>query len=154
MNKKIRIAIVASEFNRKVTSEMLQRATVHAQKVNADVKYVCYVPGSFDMPLMIDQLLKKSDVDAAVALGAVVKGETGHDKIVAENAARSITDLSMKHEKPVAFGITGPEMTYEQAQSRARVVPSRAVDAAVKMVARIKKLKQAKSNRAKVTIIN
>ena len=155
MNKKIRIGIVASEFNRKITSEMLQKAQIHARKVNADVKYVCFVPGSFDLPLMLEQLLKKRDVDAAVALGAVIKGETGHDNIVAENAARIIADLSMKHGKPVALGITGPEMTFEQAVARTKTVPPRAVSAAVKMAIRIKKLRQARqSSRPKVTTID
>jgi 6,7-dimethyl-8-ribityllumazine synthase len=154
LNKKIRIAIVASEFNRKITLEMLQRARAHAQKVNADIRYVCYVPGSFDMPLIIEQLLRKKDVDAAVTLGAVIKGETSHDNIIAENAARLIADLSMKHGKPVALGITGPDMTFEQATARAKIVPLRAVNAAVNMAIRIKKLRKARpSSRAKVTII-
>jgi 6,7-dimethyl-8-ribityllumazine synthase len=155
LNKKIRIAIVASEFNRKITFDMLRKAQTHAKKVNADVRYVCYVPGSFDMPLMLEQLLKKKDVDAAVTLGAVIKGETGHDNIVAQNAARLIADLSMKHGKPVALGITGPEMTFEQAVARAETVPPRAVSAAVRMAIRIKKLRQAKpSSRPKVTTID
>ena len=155
MKKKIRIAIVASEFNRKITFDMLRKAQIHAKKVNADVRYVCYVPGSFDMPLMLEQLLKKKDVDAAVTLGAVIKGETGHDNIVAENAARLIADLSMKHGKPVALGITGPEMTFDQAVARTKTVPSRAVSAAVKMAIRIKKLRQARPGpRPKVTTID
>jgi len=154
LDTEIRIAIVASEFNRRITSQMLKRAQAHARKINATVNYVCYVPGSFDMPLIIQQLLKKKDVDAIVALGAVIKGETGHDVIVAENAARLIADLSVKHGKPVALGITGPDMTYEQALARTKVVPTRAMYAAVKMVIRIKKLRDAKpSSAAKVTII-
>jgi 6,7-dimethyl-8-ribityllumazine synthase len=154
LNEKIRIAIVASEFNRKITFEMLQRARAHAQKINADVRYICYVPGSFDMPLIIEQLLRKKDVDAAVTLGAVIKGETSHDNIVAENAARLIADLAMKHGKPVALGVTGPDMTFEQAIARAKVVPLRAVNAAVNMAIRIKKLRKAKpSSKGKVTII-
>jgi 6,7-dimethyl-8-ribityllumazine synthase len=155
LNKKIRIAIVASEFNRKITFEMLRKARAHAQKINANVRYVCFVPGSFDMPLIIGQLLKRKDVDAAVTLGAVIKGETRHDNIVAENAARLIADLSMKHGKPVALGITGPDMTFEQAEARAKVVPIRAVNAAVNMAVRIEKLRKAKAcSTTKVTIID
>lgn len=155
MNKKIRIAIVASEFNRKITFDMLRQAQTHAKKVNADIRYVCYVPGSFDMPLILEQLLKKKDVDAAVTLGAVIKGETGHDNVVAENAARLIADLSIKYGKPVALGITGPDMTFEQAVARTKTVPPRAVSAAVKMAIRIKKIRKAKpSSRPKVTTID
>jgi 6,7-dimethyl-8-ribityllumazine synthase len=134
---------------------MLDTAKSQAQKVNADIKYVCYVPGSFDMPLILEELLKKSDVDAVVTLGAVIKGETRHDEIVAENAARLIADLSLKHGKPVALGITGPNITIEQARNRVRVVPMRAVNAAVNMAIRIKRLKKEnQGSRAKVTIID
>jgi 6,7-dimethyl-8-ribityllumazine synthase len=152
---KIKIAIVVSEFNRSITFQMLDTAKSQAQKVNADIKYVCYVPGSFDMPLILEELLKKSDVDAVVTLGAVIKGETRHDEIVAENAARLIADLSLKHGKPVALGITGPNITIEQARNRVRVVPMRAVNAAVNMAIRIKRLKKEnQGSRAKVTIID
>ena len=87
---------------------MLGIAKKQAKKMDAIITYVCYVPGSYDMPVIVQELLKKKDVDAAVTLGAVIKGETNHDEIVAENAARLIADLSVKHSKPVALGITGP----------------------------------------------
>lgn len=152
---KIKIAIVVSEFNRSITFQMLDTAKSQAQKVNADIKYVCYVPGSFDMPLILEELLKKREVDAVVTLGAVIKGETRHDEIVAENAARLIADLSLKHGKPVALGITGPNITIEQARNRVRVVPIRAVNAAVNMAIRIKRLKKEnQGSREKVTIID
>jgi 6,7-dimethyl-8-ribityllumazine synthase len=152
---KIKIAIVVSEFNRSITFQMLDTAKSQAQKVNADIKYVCYVPGSFDMPLILEELLKKRDVDAVVTLGAVIKGETRHDEIVAENAARLIADLSLKHGKPVALGITGPNITIEQARNRVRVVPIRAVNAAVNMAIRIKRLKKDnQGSREKMTIID
>jgi 6,7-dimethyl-8-ribityllumazine synthase len=152
---KIKIAIVVSEFNRSITFRMLAAAKSQAQKVNADIRYVCYVPGSFDMPLILEELLKKRDIDAVVTLGAVIKGETRHDEIVAENAARLIADLSLKHGKPVALGITGPNITIEQARNRVRLVPLRAVNAAVNMAIRIKKLKKEnQSSRGKVTIID
>ncbi len=134
---------------------MLDTAKSQAQKVDADIKYVCYVPGSFDMPLILEELLKKRDVDAVVTLGAVIKGETRHDEIVAENAARLIADLSLKHGKPVALGITGPNITIEQARNRVRVVPIRAVNAAVNMAIRIKRLKKEnQGSREKMTIID
>jgi 6,7-dimethyl-8-ribityllumazine synthase len=152
---KIRIAIIVSEFNSDITFQMLNKAKDHAQKIKADVRYICFAPGSFDMPLLIEELLKKNDVDAAVTLGAVIKGETSHDDIVAENAARLIADLSLKYGKPIGLGITGPDMTLEQAKDRIDIVPLRAVNAAVNMVIRIKKLKEVRSQlRRTETIID
>jgi 6,7-dimethyl-8-ribityllumazine synthase len=142
---KIRIAIIVSEFNSDITFQMLNKAKDQAQKIKADVRYICFAPGSFDMPLLIEELLKKKDVDAAVTLGAVIKGETSHDDIVAENAARLIADLSLKYGKPIGLGITGPDMTLEQAKDRIDIVPLRAVNAAVNMAMRIKKLKEVRS---------
>jgi 6,7-dimethyl-8-ribityllumazine synthase len=76
----------------------------------------------------------------------VIKGDTRHDDIVAENAARLLADLALKHGKPVALGITGPGMNLEQAKERAELVPTRALNAAFNMVARLRKLqKQASS---------
>jgi 6,7-dimethyl-8-ribityllumazine synthase len=141
----IRIAIVVSEFNGEITLRMLERARVHAEKVGAKASYVLHVPGTFDMPLAVERLLKKKNVDAVVTLGAVIKGDTRHDDIVAENAARLIADLSLKHGKPVALGITGPGMTIDQARERAQLVPVRAVNAAVNMVLRLRKLQKAAS---------
>ena len=135
-----------------MTFQMLNKAKDQAQKIKADVRYICFAPGSFDMPLLIEEILKKKDVDAAVTLGAVIKGETSHDDIIAENAARLIADLSLKYGKPIGLGITGPDMTLEQAKDRIDIVPLRAVNAAVNMAIRIKELKKAMSGRT-VTII-
>jgi 6,7-dimethyl-8-ribityllumazine synthase len=143
---KIRIAIVVSEFNSDITLEMLDNAKRQAERLHAYIRYVCYVPGSFDMPLIVEELLKKKDVDAAVTLGAIIKGETRHDEIIADNAARLIADLSIKHGKPVSLGISGPDMTLEQAKDRIEVMAKRAVNAAVNMAIRIKKLRSVRSN--------
>jgi 6,7-dimethyl-8-ribityllumazine synthase len=142
---KVRIGVVVSEFNREITFTMLGNAKKQAKKMDAIITYVCYVPGSYDMPVIVQELLKKKDVDAAVTLGAVIKGETNHDEIVAENAARLIADLSVKHSKPVALGITGPNMSLKQAKDRSEIVPIRAVISAVNMATRIKKIREENS---------
>lgn len=138
----MRLAIVVSEFNSEVTFRMLENAKKHAEKIGASVSYVFYVPGVYDMPLAVERLLKRRTVDAVVTIGAVIKGDTRHDDIVAENAARLIADLSLKHGKPVALGITGPGMTDEQAEARTEEVPTRAVSAAANMVARLAKIEK------------
>ena len=146
----IALAIVVSEFNGEITSRMLEKAQEHDAQQSDRVRYVIHVPGAFDMPLVVDRLLKKHGVDAVVTLGAVIKGDTRHDDIVAENASRLISDLSLKHGKPVALGITGPGMTEEQAVARQEEVPVRAVDAAVGMVARLRKLEKSAARRTVV----
>ena len=148
----IRVAIVVSEFNKEITLQMLDTAINQAQKVNVELRYICYVPGSFDMPLMIEELLKRKDIDAAITIGAIIRGETRHDNIVAENAARLIADLSLKYGKPVSLGISGPNMTIEQARDRIETVPTRAVNAAVSMTNRIRKLRREKVSNIRKTV--
>jgi 6,7-dimethyl-8-ribityllumazine synthase len=143
---------VVSEFNSGITFRMLDRARQDAEKLHAKVSYVVYVPGVFDMPLAVEKLLKKKNVDAIVTIGAVIKGDTRHDDIVAENAARLLADLSLKHGKPVALGITGPGMNLEQAKERTELVPTRAVNAALSMVARLRKLQKQVSSGGTVVI--
>ena len=126
------IAIVVSEFNNKVTSRMHKVALEKAKELKLNVKYECKVPGVFDMPLVIDALLQKKDIDAVVTLGAIIKGQTKHDEIIANVAATRITKLSIKYQKPVSLGISGPGMSERQAFARIRPVSERAVEAVSK----------------------
>lgn len=143
----INLAIVVSEFNRDVTEKMLDVAQEYLKKMTfVKMKFIFWVPGTFDMPLAINELVRREDVDVIVTLGAVIKGETAHDLIVAENTARIIADLTIKYDKPISLGITGPDMTFEQAMDRVKIVPIRAIDAVIKMVHRIKKLKKIRTD--------
>ena len=89
------IAIVIAEFNEKVTSRMYEVAIEHAKMLKLDIKYTSIVPGIFDMPLVIDKLLEKKDVDGVVTLGAVIKCQTKHDEVIANSTARNIARLSL-----------------------------------------------------------
>ena len=129
----MKIAIVVAEFNDKVTSKMQSVALEKAQKLKLKVTHTCKVPGIFDMPIIIDKLLQKRDVDAVVTLGAVIKGQTKHDEVIAHATARAITDLSIKYQKPVSLGITGPGMQQRHAFARIRPSAERAVEAVVKI---------------------
>lgn len=109
------------------------------------LSYLCYVPGCYDMPLIINELLKRRDVDAVITLGAIIKGETKHDELIANSVAKSFIDLSLKYRKPVILGIGGPDMTLQQARDRVEIISSRTVIAAVNMTRRLKKLKTQRS---------
>jgi len=137
----LNIAIVVSEFNQQITSKMLDIALQKAKSLNLNIKYTCKVPGVFDMPLVIDTLLQKKEVDAVVTLGAVIKGQTKHDELITNVTARALMDLSIKYQKPVTLGITGPGMTNRQAQARIRPVAEKAVDAVEKIADQLGKIR-------------
>jgi 6,7-dimethyl-8-ribityllumazine synthase len=143
---KIRIAIVVSEFNKEITYKMsdLAKENIYKQN-NVTLTYLCYVPGCYDMPLIISELLKRRDVDAVITLGAIVKGETKHDELIANSVAKSFIDLSLRYRKPVILGISGPDMTLQQARDRVEIISSRTVVAAVSMTRRLKKLRTQRS---------
>lgn len=134
------IAIVVAEFNDKVTSRMLQISKEKASLLKLNVKYVCKVPGSFDMPIIVNSLLQRKDVDAVVTLGAIIKGQTKHDEVIAHVTAKSLSELSIKYQKPVSLGITGPGMQERHAYARIRPVSERAVEAVLKISEELKKL--------------
>ncbi len=143
---KISIAIVVSEFNKEITYKMSDLAKENIFKQdNVTLSYLCFVPGCYDMPLVINELLKRRDVDAVITLGAIIKGETKHDEVIANSVAKSFIDLSLKYRKPVILGIGGPDMTLEQAKDRVEIISSRTVIAAVNMARRLKKLKNQRS---------
>ncbi|MDE1826586.1 MAG: 6,7-dimethyl-8-ribityllumazine synthase [Thaumarchaeota archaeon] len=134
------IAIVVAEFNDEVTSKMLEVALEKARSLKMTISHTCKVPGVFDMPLVIDMLLKKKDVDAVITLGAVIRGQTKHDELIANVVAKTLTELSLKHLKPISLGITGPGMSDRQAHQRIRPVAERAVESAQKIFDELKKI--------------
>jgi len=131
-----RLGFVVSEFNRDITYQMELLGKEHAQFLGAEVKSVIYVPGVFDIPIAAKKLLYREDIDAVVAIGCVIQGETAHDEIVAQHAARKLIDLSLEYDKPVTLGITGPKMSRPDAHKRVDYA-KRAVEAAVKLIKRL-----------------
>lgn len=128
----MRLAIVAARFNQDVTDLMLDRALGRAKELGLDVTHVVRVPGAFEIPSAVRRLLERPDVDGAVALGAVIKGETLHDEVIMNAAAQGLMDVGLRTGKPIGLGITGPGMTDEQALARVDAA-ARAVDAAKSM---------------------
>ncbi|MEM2785414.1 MAG: 6,7-dimethyl-8-ribityllumazine synthase [Candidatus Nitrosotenuis sp.] len=135
------IAIVTAEFNEEITSRMLQVAQEKAKALKLDIKYSCKVPGAYDMPLIVDALLQKKDVDGVVTLGAIIKGQTKHDETIANATARALTELSIRYQKPVTLGISGPGMQERHAHARIRPVSERAVEAVLKISKELEKIR-------------
>jgi 6,7-dimethyl-8-ribityllumazine synthase len=135
----IKVALVASEFNYDVTLLMVERAKEEVEFLGAKLGPVIKTPGVFDMPLAVQALMERKDIDAVVTLGAVIEGETDHDEVVMNQAARKLTDLAVEHRKPLGLGISGPGETRLQAQDRIENAAN-AVRAVVKMVQRLREI--------------
>ncbi len=135
-NEKMRIGAVVSEFNYDITMMMYERAKEHAKFLGADITETIKVPGVFDMGLAIKKLLERKDIDGVVTIGAVIEGETEHDELVIQHAARKIADLALEYNKPVGLGISGPGMTRLQAEARIERAKA-AVESVVKLYKRL-----------------
>lgn len=121
---------------------MLSIAEEKAKKLKLKINYTCKVTGAYDMPLVIDVLLQKKDVDGVVTLGAIIKGQTKHDEVIAHSTANALTALSIKYQKPVSLGITGPGMQERQAYARIRPVAERAVESVVKIFNELQRIQK------------
>lgn len=138
----VRIAIVGSEFNYDITAMMIERAREEVDFLGAELGPVVKTPGVYDMPIAVQALMARKDVDAVVTLGAVIEGETDHDEVIMNQAARKLTDLTVEFGKPLGLGISGPGETRLQAQDRIENAAA-AVRSVVKMVRRLREIRGA-----------
>ncbi|MEW6069917.1 MAG: 6,7-dimethyl-8-ribityllumazine synthase [Candidatus Thermoplasmatota archaeon] len=134
---KMKIGIVVSEYNYDITYLMLERAKEHAKFLNAEIAEIIKTPGVFEVPLAVKKLLARKDINGVVTLGAVIEGETQHDEVIMQHAARKIIDLGIEYSKPVGLGISGPGMSRLQALERIEKAKE-AVESVVKMCQRLK----------------
>ena len=115
-----RILVVASRFNESVTMPLAEgavQALVEHGVLFDDID-VLWVPGAWELPIAARRALGTERYDAAVAVGAVVRGETPHFDIVAGETARGLMDLSRDFDLPVTLGLLTTD-TMAQAQARA-----------------------------------
>ena len=104
---KKKFAIVVSEWNTEVTEalyagafELLKKSGVKAANINRK-----NVPGSFELSLGAQWMAAKKDIHAVICLGCVIQGETKHFDFICQAVAQGLTDVSLKYNKPVIFGV-------------------------------------------------
>ncbi len=116
----VALGLVVAQFNkeRPVTHEMAERGREAAADAGAEIVETVEVPGAYDAPLAADRLARREDVDAVAVVGAIITGDTDHDRVIADAAARGLTDVSLERDTPVTFGVTGPGMSQAEAEER------------------------------------
>lgn len=115
-----RIAIVAARFNERVTSKLVAGASdgLLAGGVAADAIDLVWVPGAFEIPPIADRLARSGRYDGVICLGAVIRGETAHFELVANEAARGIAEVARTTGVPTIFEVLAAE-TLALAEARA-----------------------------------
>jgi len=114
------VGIVCSRFNVEVTSKLLHGAVEALAKAGVDVDgiVVVHVPGAVELPLAARRLARSKDLDAIVALGAVIRGDTDHYDYVCSTAQQGLLQVGLEEDLPVMFGVLTCD-TDEQALARA-----------------------------------
>ena len=117
--KSDRVLIVASRFNEVVTRRLLAGAedTLESAGYGSDCLDVIWVPGAFEIPVVIHKGLATGTYAFAIALGAVIRGETPHNEYIATEATRGIGEAAIRYHMPVGFGVLTCD-TMEQALAR------------------------------------
>lgn len=114
-----KIGVVVSKFNDFVTQRLLDGCLKELLKHGVAQKDICVVrvPGALEIPLAALRLVKRKDIHAVIALGAVIRGETFHFELVAHGSAEGIAQAALISGKPVIFGVLTTD-TVEQAYKR------------------------------------
>lgn len=115
----MRIGIVVAEWNIEVTGALRDGTikTLLDNGVTENDIIVKYVPGSFELTFGAQLLCEDKSIDSVICLGCVIQGETRHFDFICEAVAQGVTNVSLKYNKPVIFGLLTPN-TLQQAQDR------------------------------------
>src|SRR5436190_639751 len=114
----MRLGIVASRFNEEIAGKLLAAARAEAEKLGVKAVTVESVAGALEIPLALQWLAQTGRFDALVAVGCVIRGETYHFEVVANESARGVMDVALQCGLPIANGIL---TTNDEAQAEARL---------------------------------
>ena len=103
----LKIGIIRSLWNSNITDILLSSCVnqLKSKGVKSSNLIVKDVPGSMELVHGANTLLSNNDIDGVIMLGCIIKGETDHDKYIANAVANGLVSVSIKHNKPVAFGV-------------------------------------------------
>jgi 6,7-dimethyl-8-ribityllumazine synthase len=130
----MRIGIVLSRFNHEIGEGLLKACTSELIKLGvaeADIT-IASVPGALETPLILQHMADTDKYDALVALGAIIRGETYHFEVVANESARGVSEVQLNSGVPVANAILTTEDD-DQAFARIEVKGAEAAQVAIEM---------------------
>ncbi|MDP1638190.1 MAG: 6,7-dimethyl-8-ribityllumazine synthase [Candidatus Nitrotoga sp.] len=137
----MRIGIVQSRFNPVICEGLLAacRAQLAHQGVSdADIT-LASVPGALEIPLVLQRMAQSGKFDALIALGAIIRGDTYHFEIVANESARGVSEVQLRGGLPIANAILTTDVD-EQAEERMNTKGAEAALVAIEMANLLKEL--------------
>ena len=141
-----KIAIVVSRFNSFINENLVSGALDVLSRIG-QVKdeniTIVRVPGAVEIPLTVKKVAKTKKYDAILALGCVIRGDTYHFEVVANESSKGLTQVMLEQEIPVAFGILTTEnieQAVQRAGSKAGNKGAEAASAALEMINVLKQI--------------
>ena len=113
-----KIALIYGTFHQKEAQIMLEEARAAASEKKLEIACEIGVPGSLEVPLVLKKILEKRDIDCAAVLGVIERGETKHGLTMGQAVVDAVIKLQLEHNKPVGWGIIGPEVMPTQIPPR------------------------------------
>jgi 6,7-dimethyl-8-ribityllumazine synthase len=115
----LRIGIVQARFNAALTDALARACLAELEALGVDAKHIRHVtvPGALEIAVALDALAETEDYDALIALGCIVRGETYHFQLVANESGAGVTRVALDHSVPIANAILTVE---NEAQALAR----------------------------------
>ena len=129
-----KISIICGSYHKEQISRMLEFAEEEADLLGLEIAEVVWVPGSMEIPLALERQLRRDEIDAAVCLGIIEKGQTKHGLAMGQAVTKAIVDLQLKHDKPIGLGIIGPGAKPEHIEPRVEPHARAAVSAISSML--------------------
>ena len=130
----MRLGIVCGSFHRDEVERMLEYARDEAALKNWEDVDVAWVPGSMEAPLALDRMLRQDEMDGAVVLGIIERGETDHGLVMGQSVTKAVIELQITHNKPIGLGIIGPGAEPEHIEPRLEPHARAAVGAVAAMI--------------------
>ncbi len=115
-----KFGVIVSEWNEEITESLYSGVVETLLQHGATKENIIRknVPGAFELSLAAQWLAQVEEIDAVITLGCVIQGDTKHFDFICDAVAQGITNVSLKYDKPVIFGVLTPN-TMQQALDRA-----------------------------------
>ena len=129
----MKIAIIIGKFHKKEMDIMLEEARNICIKKDMQIDSEIWVPGSLEVPLVLNRILAKSDIDGAIVLGIIERWSTKHGMVMWQAVTDKILDIQITHNKPVGMWLLWPEILPDQIEPRIRPYAQAAAKALYEM---------------------
>ena len=128
------IALVCGSYHRNAVERMAVTARDRAGELELELAAEQWVPGVLECPLALQRLLGRDDVDGAVLLGIIERGETQHGLAMGQAVVQAVLDLQLATGKPVGMGVIGPGAEPQHIEPRLLPYARKAVEAVAEML--------------------